>query len=81
VTAIEYNGPALYAAMTDKTKRRLKAFARECIRNSGGDPDVAAGNPAPVCADCGADLDLRGRCKAGCANAPADGEERHEGVT
>jgi hypothetical protein len=31
------------------TKRRLRAFARECIRNSGGDPDAQPGAPSLPC--------------------------------
>jgi hypothetical protein len=30
----------LLAPIPEDRKRRLRAFARECIRNSGGDPDA-----------------------------------------
>ena len=31
------------AELSVDAKRRLRAFARECIRNSGGDPDQQPG--------------------------------------
>jgi hypothetical protein len=33
------------------------------------------GNPEPVCADCGSDLDQNGHCKDECDNARLDGQE------
>jgi hypothetical protein len=37
------------AELSVETKRRLRAFARECIRNSGGDPDQQPGAPSLPC--------------------------------
>jgi hypothetical protein len=37
------------AELSVDTKRRLRAFARECIRNSGGDPDPHPGAPSLPC--------------------------------
>ena len=50
------------AELSVDTKRRLRAFARECIRNSGGDPDAWACECGTdnywcdkVCVACGSD--------------------------
>jgi hypothetical protein len=37
------------ADLSVDAKRRLRAFARECIRNSGGDPDAQPGAPSLPC--------------------------------
>jgi hypothetical protein len=37
------------AELSVDSKRRLRAFARECIRNSGGDPDAHPGAPSLPC--------------------------------
>jgi hypothetical protein len=52
-------------------------YATQAELDGVDDSEESAGNPDPVCADCGADLDQRGRCKAGCANA---GTDRQEGL-
>lgn len=63
------------AALRRKFARRMKRRQNappQPRRDSGVGLDADIGNPEPVCADCGSDLDQNGDCKADCALARPD---------
>ena len=54
------------AAITERTLARTRARSDASRRGWATRQGRQTGNPDPVCADCGADLDGEGRCKQGC---------------
>ena len=54
------------AAITARTMARTKARSDASRRGWATRKVRTTGNPDPVCADCGGDLDGEGGCKQGC---------------